>query len=192
VAGITVAIALAWNVAQAGPVNTAIYSSYTDNFPSGVHFTGTPVDNISTPDFDQFGAAVSWRWHPDALKTFAADTLGYIQVPTADSFTFILAGAQMEYAFVDGVLTVTHGSDAVSQSQNTIPLAAGLHSIEVQYDIVKPTDQFPADVDSGYELTITPSNEFSIVSAPEPAGIALLIIGTAAGLSPRARRPRRR
>src|SRR5689334_10006683 len=77
VAGITVAIALAWNVAQAGPVNTAIYSNYTDNFPSGVHFTGTPVDNISTPDFDQFGAAVSWRWHPDALKTFAADTLGY-------------------------------------------------------------------------------------------------------------------
>src|SRR3954454_17972576 len=97
-------IAFACNTIQAGPVNTAVYSTYTDNFPTGVHFTGTPVDNISTPDFDQFGAAVGWRWHPDGLKTFAADTLGYIQVPTADSFTFILAGAQMEYAFVDGVL----------------------------------------------------------------------------------------
>jgi hypothetical protein len=184
-------LAVASGRADAGLVNTAVYSSYTDNFPNGVHFTGTPVDNLSTPDFDQFGAAVSWDWHPDGLKTFAADTLGYIQASKADSFTFILAGAQQSYAFVDGVLTVSHGSDAVAQNQNTIPLSAGLHSIEVQYDIVKPADQFPADTASGYELTISPANEFSIVPAPEPADIAMLVALGAAGLSRRGRPARR-
>lgn len=177
--------------AHAGPVNTAVYSSYTDNFPSGVHFNGTPVDSISTPDFDQFGAAVNWDWHPDGLKTFAADTLGYIQVSRAGTFTFILAGAQQSYAFVDGVLTVSHGSDQVAQNQNTISLAAGLHSVEVQYDIVKPADQFPANTVSGYELTISPAGEYSIVAAPEPAGRALLIVGAAARGSLRRRRPGR-
>jgi hypothetical protein len=181
-------IRLAPGLARAGPVNTAVYSSYSDSFPNGVHFFGAPVDTLSTPDFDQFGSAVNWDWHPDNLKTFAADTLGYIQVSQADTFTFILAGAQQAYAFVDGVLTVTHGSDAVAQNQNTISLAAGLHSIEVQYDIVKPADQFPADIYSGYELTISPANEFSIAAAPEPAGTALLIACAATGVSLRRRR----
>jgi hypothetical protein len=167
--------ALAWGSgrAEAGLVNTTIYSSYSDHFPNGVQFSGSPVATISTPDFDQFGAAVNWDWHPNGLKTFAGDTVGYIQVSTADSFTFILAGAQQEYAFVDGVLAVTHGSDAVAQNQNTIPLTPGLHSVEVQYDIVKPADQFPADIYSGYELTISPASEFAFVAVPEPAGVVM-------------------
>src|SRR5436305_3597022 len=80
--------------AHGGLVNTAIYNSYSDNFPHGVNFTGSSIDNISTADFEQFGAATNWKWHPDNLTSFAADTLGYIQVPAAGSFTFILAGAQ--------------------------------------------------------------------------------------------------
>jgi hypothetical protein len=158
-----------------GPVTTSIYTSYTDNFPTSISFSGSPVDSISTPDFQQFGSAVSWNWRPDSLTSFAADTTGQINVTTPGSFTFILAGVQDEIAYVDGTLTVTHGSDAVAQNQNTIPLTAGLHTIEVRYDIAKPANEF-----SGWEMSISPGNGFAIV--PEPAscwivagGLALLL-----------------
>ena len=167
-------VSLVCATAEGGPVNTAVYSTYADNFPNGVQFSGSPVDNISTADFQQFGSAVSWNWHPDSLATFAADTVGYIQVTTADTFTFILAGAQQSYAFVDGTLAVSHGSDSVAQNQNTFPLTTGMHQIEVQYDIVKPTSQFPNDTQSGWELTISPANEYSITIAPEPASLSLI------------------
>jgi hypothetical protein len=160
-------------------VNTTIYSSYSDNYPQGVNFTGPGIDQISTNDFAQFGFNTNWNWHPDGLSKFAADTQGYIQVPAAGSFTFILAGAQDSFAFVDGQLAVAHGSDAVAQNQNTISLSPGIHSVEIQYDIVKPADQFPADIYSGWELTISPPNGFSIVSVPEPvslSGIGALVL----------------
>jgi len=168
---------------QAGPVNTAIYTSYSDNYPNGVHFNGTAVDSISTADFQQFGSAVAWNWHPDGLAAFASDTVGHIQVTTADTFTFILAGAQDSFAFVDGQLVVPHGSDAVAQSQNTISLSPGIHTVEVQYDIAKPASQYPADIYSGYEMSIVPSipgNNVSIVASPEPGGVLLIAIGSLA------------
>lgn len=166
------------DIARADLVNTSIYTSYSDNFPTGVQFSGTPTSNISTPDFQQFGfAAGNYMWYPQALTAFAADTVGYINVPTANSFTFSVSGAQDSYLFVDGVQTVFHGSDNVSSNQNTIPLSTGIHKIEVQYDIVKPQNQFPADIYSGWELGISPGNGFSIVAQPEPVSAGILAAG---------------
>lgn len=165
-------------VARADLVNTSIYTSYSDNYPLGVQFVGTPTYNISTPDFQQFGTAASnFMWYPQGLIAFAADTVGYINVPTANSFTFIDAGVQDSYVFVDGVQTVFHGSDLVAQNQATIPLSAGIHRIEVQYDIVKPQNQFPADIYSGWELSISPGNGYSIVAQPEPASAGIIAAG---------------
>lgn len=163
--------------AYAGPVNTAIYSSYSDNFPNGVNFSGAPVANISTADFQQFGSVVSWMWYPNGLTAFAADTVGYINVPTTASFTFIDDGVQDSCVFVDGVLEVSHGSDTLAANQNTFPLSAGIHTVEVQYDVVKPANLFPADIYSGWDLTISPGNGFSIVATPEPAALGLIAAG---------------
>lgn len=62
-----------------------------------------------------------------------------------------------------------HGSDTVAANQNTIPLTAGLHTVEVQYDIVKPANEF-----SGYELTISPGNGFTFVPEPGTCGVLAL------------------
>jgi hypothetical protein len=88
----------------------------------------------------------------------------------------------MDYAFVVGTLTFTHGSDTVAQNQNTIPLTAGLHTVEVQYDIVKPANEF-----SGYELTISPGRGFALV--PEPGTCALIALGAMALLRRRVALP---
>jgi hypothetical protein len=166
---------------QAGAaVVTTIYSSYADNNSHGVTFLGAPVDAIPTVDLEQFGANVSWNWHPDGLANFAADSLAYINLPVANSLTFIDSATQTSYVFVDGVLAVTHSSFFVAGSQTTLPLSAGTHSVEVQYEIVNPPGS-----ESGFEITITPGNGFSFV--PEPSGLAALAVG---GLGVLARRRR--
>jgi hypothetical protein len=163
-----------WSLLGSSPaladlINTDVYSSFVDHTPNGVQFVGSPALSLSTPDFEQFGnAANNWAWHPGGLGTFAADSRGFINVPAANSFTFILAGAQTSFLFVDGSLATLHGSFFVGQNQTTLPLGAGLHSVEVQYEIVNgPT------AESGYELTISPGNGFSFV-APEPSGVGLV------------------
>jgi hypothetical protein len=161
---------------QAGAqVVTKVYSSYADNNSHGVTFMGTPTDTISTVDFDQFGAAVSWSWNPGGLSSFGADSLGYIDVPVADSFTFNDAGTQIQYLFVDGTLAFTHNSFFVGNNQTTITLAPGLHSVEVQYETVYFTPSNGQGPFSGYEMAITPTTGFTFV--PEPASVSLLVAG---------------
>ncbi len=143
VALIVGAAAFVPGTARADLVNTSIYTSYSDNFPTGVQFSGTPTSNISTPDFQQFGtAAGNFMWYPQGLIAFAADTVGYINVPTANSFTFIDAGVQDSYVFVDGVQTVFLGSDLVAQNQATIPLSAAFAGSKFNTISLSPRTSF--------------------------------------------------
>lgn len=127
--------------ARAGLVSTDIYTSFSDNiwiqnYPTGVIFSGSPVDVISTPDIEQvFGGLTGWNWHPDGIQTFASDSLGYFAVTGTDPVvTFTLSGPQNSYFFLDGVFELWHYSYFVGTNSTTLHVAPGLHSFEVQYE----------------------------------------------------------
>ncbi len=177
-AGACFALAAVSRRVDAGLVNTNVYTDFTYHIGSGDDFLGSPVAAISTPDLEQFGAAVSWNWHPNGLQTFGADSVGYIDVPPSPAdFTFIMSGTQDEFLFIDGVRQFEHNSFFVGQSQTSLPLSAGIHKLEVQYATTNPPGS-----QSGYELQITPPNgsSFSFVAAPVPEPTSALLFAAGA------------
>ena len=158
--------------AKADLVDTNVYTNYTDNQSTTVAFAGSPAASLSTPDLDQFGAAVGWNWRPIGAVPFAADSLAHINVTTPETFTFILAGTQDSYLYIDGAFAVAHGSLFVGQGQTTVPLSTGIHLVEVQYAIVNPPGS-----ESGFEVTISPSSGYSFTALPEPTAITLFAVG---------------
>ena len=163
---------------HAAIVTTNVYSTYTDNAPFGVNFLGSPVATLSTPDLAGEFGAVSFN----GLTYFASDSLAHLSVTDAvPAYTFVLASAQEAYAFIDGTQILRNESFFTGQSQTTLHLSVGLHSVEVQYEIIAPPTEGGLASGHGFEFVFNQSSGSPSIfyadgptAVPEPSTFVLL------------------
>lgn len=168
------------SLALAGPagagVTIAYYSGFTD---TGAGVTVDPATQLTTgtaPSIQlgdlqpnaAINTAANWQG-PDAL--FGAIINEEINSPNGGTYDVSLVSDDASYLFVNGVKALSNGgAHAENTVSGMITLAAGLNTIQVQYDN-------SICCHAGVQLSGLPASASDPGAVPEPAGWALMLLG---------------
>jgi PA14 domain/PEP-CTERM motif len=172
----TLTAALGWvafgQQAQAGVVSVTYYHDFHETVGSGISFSDSfAIESLnSISELRDAGGTSSPGWLP-GTTLFGADFRTSINVTSGGTYKFDLGTDDASYLFIDGKLVAnqanTHGFFLFS---NQIPLAAGVHFLELQYDNNHP-ELAVADL-------VLPGGITYVASAvPEPSTWAMMILG---------------
>jgi hypothetical protein len=154
--------------ARASLVTTTVYDSGTDT-GSGITFAGPVLGTLTTPDISFF-TSTGGSWFPFGKASgdlFTSDSKATIY-SGAGTYTFSTFSDDGSYLFVDGALVVSNpGPHGPLGATGTIALAAGAHSLEVQF-------QECCGAPSGVDAPLPAGVSYT----PEPSSLAIGALGT--------------
>lgn len=152
------------------PIRIELYTQYAEQTGSHINlFDKFGEQGVFAIDF---GLQSPWWPRGDQLSFGARLTSG-LEAAGAGSYTFTLGGDDATYLFIDGALVLSQpGQHSYYQSQATLALAAGLHTMELQF-YNGPCCGSALTLDAG-GLAFVPS------PIPEPATAPLWLSGLAA------------
>lgn len=139
------------------PVKVEVFSAFTPTGGGAPY--AEPVGALQVADV-MFATNTYFNWHPFGKDRFGADITGFLQIPSAGTYTFALNSDDGSLLYIDGALVVDNGGPhdpaVVSGSATLTP---GTHAFEVQFfeDLAGP---------SGVDLMLPPGVRYGFAGTP--------------------------